>query len=439
MIHNRDSGVFTGIPVCLCQVAAEMRAMLVRALSSPITLKPLLQGLKGDELLVKKVQHTGALILMLLGMLISAPVWPATGGGATIHSVATVTYNGVTETASVDVTVLTFASSPTITVNTLAQTVTPGATASYFYVIVNNANGADSFTINASSTDVGVVAAPALNVAGSGTASTVVNLGASISNAPSVVNTVFIPAGSETALTAGDVFVIAGLGRYTINVVTAGTAETTVGNVTTPETPTALTLTPLVSAPAIAVGTVAAGMQMGEEYIFTIDVTASTPSVSGVDGTHTVNFSVTTTANGAGGIPLVYNTSAGDNNETVTTVRDNIIQLVKEVRNVTTGSAFASTGIRLQSGDVLEYRMTVTAVSGGGDVLNNILTDEVPVYTAYVPGSTTLNGVAVADGTGASLPLTAANSGLVINSSSGTAGVVVGGESAVVLFQVTVD
>jgi uncharacterized repeat protein (TIGR01451 family) len=152
-----------------------------------------------------------------------------------------------------------------------------------------------------------------------------------------------------------------------------------------------------------------------------------------------MNLSGMTAATDAGGAVVNYTTSAGNLNETVTTVTSSFVTLVKEVRNVSTGSTFASSGRTLQSGDTLEYRIIATPVLGAGDRLNSLIVDEVPTNTVFVSGSTTLNGIAIADGGGATLPTTAANSGLLINSLSGAAGVLVDGESAVLIFQVTVD
>ena len=58
----------------------------------------------------------------------------------------------------------------------------------------------------------------------------------------------------------------------------------------------------------------------------------------------------------------------------------------------------------LNPGDTLRYTITVKNV-GGEDVTDASFRDSVPANTQYVAGSTTLNGVAVADGPGGSSPL----------------------------------
>ena len=92
--------------------------------------------------------------------------------------------------------------------------------------------------------------------------------------------------------------------------------------------------------------------------------------------------------------------------------------------------------------------VTATASAGNGDAVNSVLRDEIPAYTTYVAGTTTLNGVAVPDNAAPLFPLAAANGGLGINSANGAADLVAGGtlvdgdsgvDAAIVTFRVTVD
>lgn len=69
----------------------------------------------------------------------------------------------------------------------------------------------------------------------------------------------------------------------------------------------------------------------------------------------------------------------------------------------------------LVAGDTLRYTITVKNI-GTEDAVNVSLRDAIPVFTTYVANSTTLNGVAVADNTGAS-PL---QSGMLINAPENT-------------------
>ncbi len=367
-----------------------------------------------------------------------------TAGGSTIHNAATLTFTGGSVTASVNVGVNTIASAPNITVDLTAQSVNGGENATYTYTITNTANGADTLSFTASSADANVNGVPGINVNNTASNTTSLTLGGSItSQANTVANTIVIPAGSEVNFAPGDTINVGG-NLYTIDAggITPGTIASTVGNTTTPETPTTIAVTPVGASPAIAVGGVAAGTQVGEVQTFTVVITASTPTTPGINGTHTVNLTGNTTAvtQGPGGTTVSYTTSAGALNETVTTVLSSNVGLVKEVRNVTQGvTTFAATGVTAQSGDTLEYRLTATELTTTANALSSVMTDEVPVFTTYVPNSTKLNGNPVVDGPLSTLPLTSANGGLSVNSPGAPAGTINAGTSAVVTFQVTVD
>lgn len=99
---------------------------------------------------------------------------------------------------------------------------------------------------------------------------------------------------------------------------------------------------------------------------------------------------------------------------------------------------------QIDPGDRLRYTITVYN-NGAAPATLAALADAVPVYTDYVPGSTTLNGTAVPDGPGADGPL-AEPGGLPISSSDLTpplpgagAGILNVGESAVVQFDLDVE
>ncbi|MBY0400911.1 DUF11 domain-containing protein, partial [Myxococcota bacterium] len=101
----------------------------------------------------------------------------------------------------------------------------------------------------------------------------------------------------------------------------------------------------------------------------------------------------------------------------------------------------ATAGV-VDPGDTLRY--TITVYNNGAAVATQaMLADVVPANTTYVPGSTTLNGLAVADGAGNTSPLIA---GLPISSSDRTPPLPLVGEgqlsrgaSAVVTFDLVVD
>jgi len=373
---------------------------------------------------------SASLLLMAAGGTAHAVI---TAGGASIHNSATLTFAGGTVTASVDVSVKTIAAAPTIAVNSVAQSVNGGQTATYVYTITNNANGSDVFNLSGASTDVNVAGAPTLTVPAT------VTLGGSItSQTNTVANTIVIPAGSELNLVAGDKINVGGT-IFTIapGGIVPGTVASTTGAVTTPEVPTVITVVE-----PLAIGAAPAGTHVGELQTVTVTVAASTPNTPGINGTHTVNLTAITTATTQGVAPAVvtYLTSAGAGNETITTVLSANVTLVKSVRNVTQGVAtFATTGVTAKSGDVLEYRLVATEATGASNATGSVLVDEVPAFTTYVSNSTQLNGAAVVDGALSTLKLTAANGGLTINSPGAAAGTINAGTAATVLFQVTVD
>ena len=361
----------------------------------------------------------------------SAAVMAATGGGATIHNAATLTFSGGQVTSSVDVAVETIGSAPTFTVSG-NQSANPSQTASLTYTITSTSNGSDVYGLAVNSTDTDVGAPANLQIT-----PPTITLGASITSRPSDASgNVFIAAGSENNLDVGDRVRITIGGTdfvYEITSLTPGTPAFTVGNTTTPEVPTAFQVTAVTpGAPPISAPNVPAGVQIGEVGTFVVDVTAGTPTTPGTDGSHEITISGNTSATGPGGVPVPFSdTLAG-----TVTVLSGEATLVKDVRNVTTGGGFATSGVSARTGDVLEYRLTAGTVPGNA-VTGAQLEDFLPEFTSYVANSTTLNGNPVADAGGTPFPLD--EGGLPINSPTGVAGEIVDGETAVILFQVTVD
>jgi uncharacterized repeat protein (TIGR01451 family) len=365
-------------------------------------------------------------------LLCAGQVFAAVGGGATIHNAATLSFNGGQVTAHVDVTVDTVASAPIFDVDNTNIDINPGDNATFNYTITNTSNGSDNFSLAVSSSDTDVTAPTALGI----TPATV-TLGASIASAPSDASgNVFIPAGSQTNLQVGDRVVINISGSdyvYQIDTLTPGTPASTTGNTTTAETPTSLTLSGVTpGAPVIGAGDVAAGTQIGEQQSFTVQITGGTPDTPGTDGSHQIDITGNTSAQDSSGSVVGFD----DTVDATATVLSGDANLVKEVRNVTEGGGFATSGVTAQTGDVLEYRLTATPVAGS-NVTGATLTDTLPQYTGYVTSSTTLNGAAVADAGGTPFPLD--EGGISVNSPGGAAGEILDGESAVVIFQVTVD
>lgn len=388
---------------------------------------------------------------------LSGGAFAATGGGATIHNAATLTYNsGLQVTDAIDVSVLTIGTVPTITLLTTGPfTVNAGDTVNLTYAISSNSNGNDSYSLtDTTSSSTGMTAPGATYVL----SDAAVTLGASITSAPSVMvdgdtGTVFIPAGSQTNLDIGDTVLLNGF-RYIIEDVRDGTIASTTGNTTTAEVYTEIDLTvpPASGSPAIGLATVATGTQFGERDTFTMAVTVTAPTTVGTDGEVDPAVSGNTSALDTNGDPVPFDTATDANagNDITITVLSATVTILKEARNVTKGElTFSPSGVNAQTGDVLEYRITMTVNTGEPDATTSILRDEIPPYTAYVATSTTLNGTAVTDDGGSEpFPLSATNNGLGVNSVNGTADQVNGGtllegdtgaDAATVVFQVTVQ
>jgi uncharacterized repeat protein (TIGR01451 family) len=356
----------------------------------------------------------------------------AVGGGATIHNAATLSFAGGQVTAAVQVRVATLPSAPVFSVDQANIDVFASDTANYVYTLHSTSNGSDTYSLAPASADANVTAPTGLGVSSSS-----IVLGASITSAASdAAGNLFIPAGSESNLVVADRIVINIGGSdyvYEIASLSAGTPASTTGNTTTAETPTRLTLSAVTAgAPAIGAGTVAAGTQFGEQTSVTVSITAGTPAAAGTNGVHTLSLSGTTSAVDSSGSAISYN----DGLAATTTVLSSDGNLIKEVRNVTDGGAFASAGVSAYSGELLEYRLTVSG-NPGSTLTGAVLEDSIPVFVEYVANSTTMNGNPVADAGTSPFPLD--EGGLQINSPSGAAGVIADGETAIVVFRVTVD
>lgn len=377
-----------------------------------------------------------------------------TAGGATIHNVATLSYagGGAPVKAAVNVAVETVAAAPTVVKSTADQLVPAYANADYTFTVTSNSNGSDAFALVLSSIDSNTAATPGLSFLLNGSAVGSVTLGGSVTSQASGAGVVYIPAGSQSNLTVNDIVDING-DLYTITAVSTGTPASTnvLTGVTTAEVPSALTLAPVGGAPAITAGSVPVGTQIGEQVTLVQRVVASAPATP-APATHTVSFTATSTATDLADNPVVYSSTA-DGNDTVTTVIPATTNLFKVVRNTSRpngnaaatgpatcgGNTYYTSGVTSKTGDTLEYCLIASVAVGASMPLTGaVIADDVPPYTAYVPNSTSLNGVAVPDETGTT-PLATSNGGMDVNSPGEPAGEIAIGDSATVTFQVTVQ
>lgn len=399
-----------------------------------------------------------ATVLLMLSFGVAPPLaHAAVSGNATIFNEATVSYvsAAITYTASADVsvTVSTLAANPTVTVDSTAQTVAATANAVYNYTLRSNANGIDTYTLSLASVDAGVSASTDVIAASSTLWGGVV-----LSSAAGTIN---VPGGSTTGLANGDTVELDVGGvpnRYTVTITAAGNAESS----GVPEVEATLTLAIIGASPAITGGNVAVGDQVGQYAVTTLTQTAGTPTVAGVDGTHTNNLTTTSTATLADNVTqATYTTSAGDGNETITTVNSPNVTILKESQNFTTTSGFVSDGsTTAKPGEVIEYRITITNANATTATTSVFLTDDIPAYTTILTGAYGGNDVSVTFND-ASVPsttttthqvaaladqadLAAGTLTVTVGSGAGDASVPTGGtldalDSAVVLYRVTVQ
>jgi uncharacterized repeat protein (TIGR01451 family) len=344
----------------------------------------------------------------------------ATSGGATIYNTVKVTYlSGSTSlfaTANVSVTVNTVAALPTVT-NPANQTTVAGALVTYNYTIKSNSNGVDTYTSSALiNTPSNITAATGPSVTASAKLWGGIALG-------SGTNTITVPFGSTTDLTAGISTVQIGTSTYTVTTITPGAAAYTdgTGNLVA-EVSTQLTLT-LISGTAITPGSVAPGTQVGEfKKNVAVTFTTGTPSTVGTDGTYATHYTI------ASALTPAVNLTTTD---VITTVSAPSVTITKT----------ASPAGSVNPGGTITYTITVTNTHASAAVSSVIVIDPVPTYTTYVVSSTRLNGITVA-GDGAASPLIA---GLAVDGNGTRAagaaatGILPAGGIAVVIFQVRVQ
>ncbi|WP_323845286.1 hypothetical protein [Microbulbifer magnicolonia] len=194
-----------------------------------------------------------------------------------------------------------------------------------------------------------------------------------------------------------------------------------------------------INSPEEAQGFVGATAAGAEPVIVTFDVTINDVN----DGTIISNQGYVN-GNGAGSgafdeVPSDDPATDAPNDPTIDIVGD--VPLLIAHKTVEIAVDNLSPGI-VDPGDVLRYTIAVTNM-GGVDATRVALTDQLPASTTYVAGSTTLNGIAVADNGGGTSRLDA---GLPISSDDLTPplpgadeGVISSARTATVTFDVTVN
>ena len=339
----------------------------------------------------------------------------ATSGNATIFNEVTVSYGSgsasFTDKADFTVTVNTVATAPTVYVDTTLQTTTAGTTVNYVYTVRSNSNGFDTYTITTPVTSAnGSISDPTNNL---NFTSRDLWAGIVLSSGAGTIN---LPGGTTFGLSDNDtveLMVGGAVHRYTVTITTPGNgASSGVG-----ETETILTLTPIGTATPITALNVTAGAQVGEYQTVTLAQTAGVPTTSGTDGTHVTNLTLTTTATDGLGAVVVY---------TTTDVAFNEVTTIVSAPNLTISKGADKNSAK--PGETIIYTITIENLHATAAASNVSVTDPVPTYTTYVPGTTTLDGNPVAD-VGSDSALQA---GL-------TVGNLAAGATATIVYQVTID
>jgi hypothetical protein len=402
--------------------------------------------------------------LLAIAFVRSQSAQAAISGGTTIYNTVKVTYlygsTTLFSTTSVSVTVNTIAALPTVT-NPLGETVAPGGSVTYTYILKSNSNGLDTYTASGpTNAATGVSAATATTSPGSVTLWGGIALG-------SGADTITVPFGTTSSLTAGVSTVQIEASTYTVAAITPGAAAYTNGSGNlVAEIPTTLTLAPIGVSPAIASGSVTAGTQVGEYKTTALTVTfnAGTPTVVETVGTYATHFTITT-----GALPTALTLTTTDVTTTVTYTNGRAT-IISYVRNITvpngTGTTtyiynsntyYATTsGVTAKPGDILEYILVATN-SGSVPISASVVTD-VPQTNfvtfrdnAYGTGKeityvsdtnvvTTLSKAS--DGDQADYNITTPNTLTVyagMGATNTAGGTIPAGKSVLVLYQVTVN
>lgn len=336
------------------------------------------------------------------------------------------------------------------------QNLQSGDTGEYLYALTANTNGDDEYFLDIAIDATANVTAQSvttelLNPDESlvTTNPVSVTLGASVIVGVNAGDILLFPGGTLTGIAAGDVVVI-GVEDYLVSSVSNGSPANYVGSLT-PEVQGQLVLSANPNGgnvvPSFVVGDI--GTLVYEQVLIRVSVTAEA-NIPGNDGTVDVDIQVTTDAGGSDNLSEVQ--------DVTTTYTGLDLAILKEVRNLTNSGAFGATATGI-TGNILEYRVTIT--NNGGSADNVIVTDAVPDYTTLVLAGTdfaTYTGPASAAGSVSSAAdgenpndVSGANSGTTAGSSlafyvgdaqdgtSGTGGMVLTGETFVISYQVTID
>jgi len=323
-----------------------------------------------------------------------------TGAGTTILNVVTVNYQSpggvaLVASASASVTVTLVKSAVTLAaVGTTANATPSGTTTTYTFKATSTANGSDTYLLNSAAGTLTNATAPTVVFKQGATTVTSLTLASSVISDVTAANTIVIPAGTATNLTANDIVVVNGVDYLVSSVSGTGTAATpnvsaTTAGTITAEVPVSVVLAanvagsnvvPAFTPSAPGAPSAQIGLLVAEQQTFTVDVTSST--VAPGDGTVPLDITVGGPAPGTPVTPPVT---------TTTTVQGANLTITKEVSS-DGGVTFAATGTGAPL-STLTYRITISN-GGAGAASAVVVTDPMPAYTTYTAGSAKSSTVA---------------------------------------------
>lgn len=337
----------------------------------------------------------GALALVIAAGSVLVPVTASanTAANTTIRNTVYVDYADGAAVAQpqvfdeVDVTVQLVAATPSLHIpsdpatDPADQTIAPSSTATYSYAVHSNANGPDTYNLTTSIAAFVNLTAPGASASLS-TAS--VALGATtVAVAPGL-----IAANTPTAITVpadtnGADDIVNGIDELDVVVINGVRCDVTaVVDGSVPGTGAITNASITVDCDVAVTPTV--GMVIGEQVSFTVTVDPTALTAGNTTGNVTVTTSARDTANVA----------AADTDDTITYI-EQLIAVIKYVRNVTTGAAGTGTSITVATntyypsgivgtpGQVLEYLIAVQNTSASSTATDVVISDPVPAFTTF--------------------------------------------------------
>lgn len=385
----------------------------------------------------------------------------ATAANTTITNTVTVSFSDAANNpqtpveANVSISVNLVASAPLLTSPADIDPTTEDTGVNLVYTITSTANGPDTYNFSSADTRANMDADATFSAPTVLLGATTVASG--ITAADTVITVPFdgTDDGVVNGLAVGDIIVIDPTGTAEVAEIdsideSTGAASNTVTITLTAGTTNAFTY----------------GTTIGERDDVTVVVTTDTIT-SGTSGTHSVLSTATSDADGA-----VFTTQT---TATVVTVRRPVLTVTKYVRNVTTvafnplvaditvdGVDYYASGVSGNPTDTMQYLIVIDNSAAGAGTANNIVvSDPIPQFTTFVPGSIRLddNGdptVAfiaqneAADGGDAAELDTTGNGTVYVyagaggddtaaGAGNGDGGTLTAGQISHVIFQVTID